>query len=162
MAKMIINVFCCALLHCTAAAITNLAQIVGLSIDSTRVSEIPRRDFSTPETSYLNFVRALATTNEADWVAGFAPQKIVEYAGTENPDVLSGRSDSPLTEFFSAHVVSNMILTTYSIADVSEYTKRISADIVLIFDDKEQTNSYPIVFSKTNNTWVIVDFLDDE
>ena len=95
MAKVSVNVFCCVLLCHTAVAITNLTQITGLVINPAIVSEIPACDFSGSEAAYLNFIRALATTNEADLVAGFAPQKIIGYAGSNNPDVLDGRSVSP-------------------------------------------------------------------
>lgn len=163
MAKVIVCVFCSLLSYRTFGMITNLIQIVGhVLTSSTIVSEIPRRDFSTAETAYLNFIRALATTNEADWVAGFAPQKIVEYTGTTDPDWLSGRSDSPLVEIFSGHMVSNLVVTSYAVSNISVNVKRVSADIACFFEGSMETNTFPIVFSNTNGTWVITAFLDDE
>jgi hypothetical protein len=162
MAKMMVYLFCCTLLCKTAVAITNLAQIVGCTIDAMMVQELPRRDFTTPETAYLNFIRALVTTNEADWVAGFSSQKMIEYVGSDNPDSLSNRNDSPLVEILTEHMVSNMTVTSYIMEHISTNRVRINADIACSFGNALLTNSFPIVFSRTNDTWVIVDFLEDE
>ena len=162
MAKVMLYVFCSLLSYHAFGMITNMMKIVGQVVTPSVISEIPRRDFSTPETAYLNFVRALATTNEADWVAGFAPQKVVEYAGTADPNWLSGRSDSPLVEIFADHMVSNMVITSYTVSNISVDVKKVSADVAYFFEGSIQTNTFPIVFSKTNGIWVITRFLDDE
>jgi len=161
-AKVIVNVLFAGFMCCASATSTNLAQIVGRNFDSVLISGIPCRDFSTPERAYLNFVRALATTNEADWVAGFLPQKMIEYAGTDNPDSLTGMPDSPLVEIFEGCVISNMVVTSYSTKHVAKDTVRIAADIVSCHGLSVQTNTYPVTFAKVDDQWKIIEFLDDE
>ena len=162
MAKVMLYVFCSLLSYHAFGKITNLMEIMGQVVTPSVISEIPRRDFSTPETAYLNFIRALATTNEADWVAGFAPQKVVEYVGTADPDWLTGRSDSPLVEIFSNHMVSNIVITSHTVSNISVGVQKVSADVACFIEGSIQTNTFPIVFSKINGTWVITRFLDDE
>lgn len=151
---------CLLLTCCVQAAITNLSQIVGREIDRAVVSEIPRRDFSTPERAYLNFIRSMAVTNEADWVAGFSPQTILSYVGAPDPDALDETSKAEFAKIFTAEDISDLKVVSYCISNATDRV-RIRAEIEWRTRAGVQTNSWPVVFTLTNSVWRIDDFLDD-
>lgn len=150
---------CAGMVGIAFSAVTNLAQIVGIPL-ANKIVDINSRDYSNPERSYLSFLKSVLTCDARSFVAGFSPDTILAITGGLNPDSISDKQVAAMNELLGGSIVSNCVLTSYSITNLTNRTV-IRGNLSMTHRDCFETNSLPIGFINIGGQWKIDKFLND-
>ena len=141
----------------------NATSLVGVSLTTNAIAQLPSRDATSPDTVFLGVVRALRTGNLRDIYYHFETNYLFTIAGCYNVEDIPDESVSSFQTVMTDSNFSNIVIIAYS-TTVSNRITRISATLKENYSCR--TLIEPLVLSVQRNegstNWKIVSYDDDK
>jgi len=148
---------------CFADQITNVTSLVGASLSTNVIVQLPTRDAATPDTVFLGVVRALRTGNLRDLYYHFETNYLFTIAGQYNVENIPNEAVSSFRTAMADSNFSNIVIMSYSVMESNQIT-RITATLKENYTSR--TLIEPLVLNVRPNqgstNWKIVSYDDDK
>lgn len=146
---------------CLGDPLTNASALVGISLGSAQISQLPERDGSSPDTVFLGVVRALQTGELPDLYYHFQTNYLASITGYANLQDIPAETVSSFSMVMQDINFSNVIITAYS-TSVSNQNVRINALLQENYSQRSLTEALKLALEQDDSTWKIVSYDDDD
>lgn len=146
---------------CLAEPLTNATSLVGISLTTNELLQLPSCDASTPDTVFLGTVRALQTGNLRELYYHFEASYLHDLTGYSNPSNVPPETVASFQSVMSDTNFSHIVITEYSTSTSNQFV-RVSSSLRENYTTRTLTEPMTLTLCNGTNGWKVVVFDDDK
>lgn len=146
---------------CNAGPLTNATSLVGVTLTTNELLQLPSCDASTPDTVFLGTVRALQTGNLRELYYHFEPSYLYGLTGYDNPSNVPAEIVASFQYVMSDTNFSHIVIAAYSTL-TSNQLVRVAASLQENYTTRTLTEPMTLTLCNSTNGWKVVGFDDEE